>query len=316
MNELEQRIADELLDSIKEFVGGQRRTQQTLIGVSEIGTCREKTRRKILQLPETNPRFLMSSFIGQAVGDWVEQAVQAKWPNAVRQRTLDVDLPSGNYHLPGTPDLIFTAWLDIGPILIDVKTVDGHHQIERDGPSFQQLVQRNTYALGAHQAGVFGDTPVERVLTANVYVDRSGRRNELVVFAEPFSWDVIYEGEAWLDDSMYAVKNGEAASKDKPRNWCAAVCEFFDDCRALDTDVSGRIEDPETVSAVDLYLQGKELAKTGAEMKDQAKALLAGVVGNTDTHSVRWIFKDATTYTTTRKASDTLEIRRLKGAKP
>lgn len=330
MNELEEVIADVFDVAIDRYEEARPRTQQQIIGVSELGTCHEQTRRKLLQLERTDvSKANRAAFIGTAVGDVVEEAVEEHVGGTVwRQIEVGVDLPSGRWHLVGHVDLVlpffrFGAGQPDGQLLVvDVKTKDGYEAIRRDGPTDQNHMQRNLYALGIWQAlqrGEFdiGDgpraRPIEEYLVANAYIDRSGQEPKTLASAEPFSWEWVYAAETFLDDAVYAAENGEEASKDKPRNWCESFCEFYSGCRLLDTDVGGLITNQEAARAVGLYAEGQALEREAKRMKEQAKAQLAGVTGNTATHSVRWITKNATWIEGhMRKESQQIEVRALK----
>jgi hypothetical protein len=71
---------------------------------------------------------------------------------------------------------------------------------------------------------------------------------------------------------------------------CEKICEFFTACRGSlpDSHDPALIEDPDLISAVEMYVEGGELEKTAKRLKDEAKAMLVGVNGSTKTHQVRW----------------------------
>lgn len=324
MNDLEQSIADLFDGAIDAYEQARPRTQQQIIGVSELGTCHEQTRRKLLQIEPTNAsKASRAAFIGSAVGDVVEQAVEDHTPATVfRQLEVGVDLPTGRWHLVGHVDLVLPVF-QLKPLIVDGKTKDGFEAVRRDGPTDQNHMQRNLYALGIWQAAERGELdapgwtfprhPVEDYLVANAYIDRSGQEPTTLVQAEPFSWDWVYAAETFLDDAVYAAEHGEEAAKDKPRNWCESFCEFYSGCRLTDTDVSGLLTDQETVRAVEMYAEAQEMERTAKKMKEQARAALAGVTGNTATHSVRWTTTNASWVEGhMRRESHKIEVRPLK----
>jgi hypothetical protein len=316
VNEHEQQIAELFDAAIDAYEDARPRTQQKVIGVSELGTCHEMTRRRLLQLEETDvPKSRRAAFIGTAIGDVVEEAVVNYCDGPVlRQVEVTVQLPSGRWELVGHVDLVFLS-LGGRVVVVDVKSKDGYEAIVRDGPTDQNYMQRNLYALGLWQMGLLAGrtAQLEDVWTANAYIDRSGGEDKTLVKAEPFSWEWVHKAETFLDDVVYAAENGEEASKDKPRNWCESFCEFYSDCRTLDTDVAGLLTDQETVRAVELYAEGQELAREADRMKKQARAVLRGVRGNTTTHSVRWtIVNGSWVEGYQRKDTEKIEIRPLK----
>jgi hypothetical protein len=109
------------------------------------------------------------------------------------------------------------------------------------------------------------------------------------VWTEPFSEAVVAEADEFIGDAVYALRNGEEAMKEPPRDWCAAACGFYQACRADDTDVAGLIEDPVVVAAVDVYAEAQAAIKAAEINKKAAVASLAGVAGFTKDFSIRWI---------------------------
>lgn len=313
MNDNETWLADTIYQAVQNYSRHSERSQQSAgfrFGVSDLGWCAEKSRR-MLDQQTPDDEDLLTAFIGTAIGHHVELALKETWPSAILQAEVEVELFGDvrTYHLTGHPDVILP---DEG-ILVDGKTTFGLNTVRRTGPSAQQQYQRHIYALAAHQAGLFGNLPLEQVQVANVWLDRSGQEKALHVQAEPYDPDVVYDATSWLDDVVYAYLQGEEARKEPPREVCAATCGFFRTCRAYDTDVSGRIEDPAQVTAVALYAEAMQLERTARQLKDEAKENLKGVDGNTDHFSVRWVHINETEIKPgIRRAHDKLEIRKLK----
>lgn len=103
------------------------------------------------------------------------------------------------------------------------NTVDGLEKVRRTGPTFQQLFQRHAYTLGAANAGLLA-VPLEEARTANIWVDRSGRTKNLWCHMDNYNPEVIAEGAMWLDDVAYAIRTGQTARKEPPRQWCQVAC--------------------------------------------------------------------------------------------
>lgn len=303
MSDEELELAETVNAALGRFEQNRERSQQRAIGISELGTCREKTRRTLLGLRDREKPFRMDAFVGSATGDRLEQALlEELWPDAIHQRKLTVDLGE-RWQLPGTPDIIRPDWG-----VLDGKTAAGYSTLEREGSTQQQRFQRQLYCLAASQMGLLL-IDLDEAMTGNIYLDRGGSEDSAWVVLEPFSWDVIAEADEWLNDVAYAIENNEYASRDKPRNWCWAVCEHAPDCRGVDTDVAGLIEDPELVEAADvLYDRKKSLEKEAKALDKHIKATLKGIAGNTRHKSVRWIHVNGTTFTTNRKPYDRLEV--------
>jgi len=309
MDPTEQALADAIYDAIQGASNYSERSQQQAdfrIGMSDLGYCSEKVRRMVAGIPEPLTDKL-PAFIGTALGDHIEQACMAVWPDAIRQAEVSLTLrgDGGEYRISGHPDLI----LPVDGIVIDFKSARGLSKVQRMGPSQQQQFQRHCYGLAAHQGGLFDDVPLEDVQVANVWIDRTGDGRCLYVHMEPLSLDVVDQAAMWVDDLVYAYKSGTEARKEPPREVCAKTCGHFQDCRAFDTDVEGLLTDDEVLVAVDMYRQASDLERTARKLKDEAKATLTGVAGSTGKFTVRWVRVNESEVHYTRGAYDRLDVR-------
>lgn len=206
----------------------------------------------------------------------------------------------------------------------DLKSKDKLDVIKKYGPSRQQVFQLSGYADALTKTPLLmdpntgeitadpeigvpafdedgketGETvldPTRPIFLTDVYFDRSGSQPEAYSFGWWYDPAVLLEIDDWIHDLKYAVVNGGEGSKDKPREWCWNWCEYATLCRGNDTDVEGLIEDPEILSAVDLYATGAELEREGKKLKDIAKiSIPAQLSGSTGTHNVRWVEVGAT----------------------
>lgn len=287
MDAEEQQLADLVYQAVQDHSNYSYRSKLSgkfHVGISDIGFCSERVRRQLAEIPLDNDPDVLAAFLGTAVGDHIEQAMIARYPNLVTQAKVQVELKGdgGLYQVSGHPDLVFTTGV------MDIKSVDGLERVKRTGANFQQLVQRHCYTLGAFEAGLLDVDKVEDAWTANLWVDRSGRTKEFHVQRDQFSWNVIEQAAQWLDEVVYSHKFNQIARKEPPRELCAVSCGYYADCRALDTDVSGLITDPDQLVAVDLYREGSVLESKGRMMKSEAKNSLVGVNGSTGQFNVRW----------------------------
>lgn len=290
----EEILAKDIYAALMEGSRRSARSEQAAkfrFGVSDVGYCQERSRRMLdSQVPEDTD--LLAAFIGTAVGDKAEDAlIEHLWPHGIKQAevTLRLQGDQRSYELPGHPDIVLPDWG-----VWDAKTDYGLGTVEREGPSFSQQFQRHGYALAAWEAGMFGDMPLDEVMVGNFWVDRAAKERRVHVQTEPFNPEVIAEGIEWLDGLVYAYANGEEAMKQPAREICFATCGFFRVCREWETDVHGLLTDPGVVMQVAAYLEGHELEKRGAKMKDEAKAHLVDISGSTGTHSLRWTWVNET----------------------
>ena len=280
-------MAAQTYEAVREFDRSKERTAQSddrILGVSDIGKCREMVRRMILDEPFTDERDdFMPSFIGTAMGDWIERAVRAKYPDVRTQMEVVVglDLPSGTrIELMGHPDMVGADWL------LDNKTKNGLGVFRHNGPTTQQRFQPPLYAKGLIDAG---ELPEDCTVGLVVW-DRSGAEERPVVWAEPFSRDVVREAAEWLDDAVYAVRMDEEAHCDATREFCQRYCPYGSVCpQHAHSDASGLIEDEEVQQAIRTYVSASAAAREAERDKATAKAVLKGVTGNTADYSVRWV---------------------------
>jgi hypothetical protein len=87
---------------------------------------------------------------------------------------------------------------------------------------------------------------------------------------------------------IYAVEHDEETSRDQPRSWCDACCPRVTACRGTDTDVTGLIEDPIVIEAINVYREATAAIKQLEKDKASAKSVLTNISGNTGEVVVRW----------------------------
>lgn len=255
-------------------------TQDFKFGVSDIGHCREYLRRLISREEFSDEQDDYSAaFMGTAVGALAEDAMVAL-NGGTKQNTVTVKLKIGEYvlEIPGHPD-----WHDTEN-LVDFKTKDGLAVVRRTGPDQQQRWQTTLYAKALIDAGELEPDAWLHL----VFVDRSGREKEPVVFSWQFLQSDVDEAMEWLGDVIYALQHGEEASRDKPRDWCFSACPYATACRGTDTDVEGLIEDPVVIEAKRIYIESSDIIKAAEKDKKSAMSVLDGRSGVVDGYVLRW----------------------------
>lgn len=310
MDEQESLLSQQVYAALNSHSNSSARSAQQQdfqIGVSDLGVCPERVRRMLAQIPEP-PTDKFAAFIGTAVGDHAEAAVQAAYPEAIRHATITTELSCGKnaYSVSGHPDLVM-PWG-----VIDIKTTDGLEVVRRTGPDMQQFFQRHIYTKGAWEAGLLG-CELEVARTANVWVDRSGSTKECFTHMDTYNPLIVEEAAAWLDEVFYCFDHGVEARKEPPREWCKVACGHFDTCRAYDSDVSGLITDEKLLTAVDMYREGTDLIRSGKGLQKEAKTTLEGVEGYTDKYQVRWTqINESVIETFTRAGYSKLSITKVR----
>lgn len=309
MNEKEADLAARIYDSLNKYSIYSERGMQAKefrVGVSDLGYCSERTRRMLgQQVPEDTD--MLAAFLGTAIGDHAEKAILQHFDSpVVTQAEVEVTLrgEQRNYTVKGHPDVV----LPEDGVVLDGKTSYGLALAERVGADQQKRFQRNLYGVGAFNAGMFGDRPIEEVQVGNFWIDRSGKRKRVHVELQPLDLSVVEEAARWLDDVVYNYANDSEAMKEPPREVCATTCGFFRVCREWQTDVEGLLTDPTIVEAVKMYSESHAMEKLGKEQKAEALAALTDVAGTTGTHTVRWIHVNATEK---RAAYSRIEVREL-----
>jgi len=251
------------------------------IGVSDIGGCREYVRRTIIDEPFTDEQEnYAAAFIGTAIGAFAEQAMVTAGAKVDTQVAVTVVLNIRGYvlNLPGHPDLVG------GDYCVDFKTVDKLGVTRRTGPTTKQWFQVMLYTSALI---AMGRLPADAWCLL-AFIDRSGSEPEPLVFARRFDRDVVREAEDWLDDVIYAVQHDEETSRDQPRSWCDACCPRVTACRGTDTDVTGLIDDPIVIEAINVYREATASIKQLEKDKASAKSVLTNISGNTGEVVVRW----------------------------
>jgi hypothetical protein len=201
--------------------------------------------------------------------------------------------------ISGHPDVVIPE----KNMVLDIKTVNGFEWTKRNGPSTAHKYQRHLYAMGLIQDGILDSS--KPMYVGNIYFDRSGKEKDPLLFIEEFDNDFTAQVDTWIQDVIYAVKNGEDSARDIPAPVCEQICGFFTVCRGgLEThDEQEVITDPELLEAINMYVEGRDLERQGKQMKSEANERLTGVNGASGTHQVRWVQVGS---------SDRLDVRKVR----
>ena len=277
--------------SLTDFMDGTARSIQSsdgIIGPSDVGFCRQKAVLMTKGVPQSDVTPKWAAAVGTAIHNYVEEALKASHPDwlvgSIDKLRVTAKFDSG-IEISGHPDIVVQA----SNAILDIKTVDGFEWVKRQGTSIQHKYQRHIYALGAIQGGLLD--PDKEVFVGNIYFDRSGKIPDPYVIIEPFDNSLTGEIDNWIQDVIYAVKNNEDASRDVPSAVCEKICSHFTACRGAmeESDETEFINNPELLSAVDMYIEGRDLAKQAEGMKKEAQTRLIGISGSTGEWQIRWV---------------------------
>lgn len=288
------------------------RTQQAnegRLGPSDIGFCRQKSALMTRGIKPTDSRPMWSAGVGTAIHKYVGQMLLAAFPDwIIESRRVTAKLPMSGAEISGTPDIIVPNQ----NLVLDIKTVDGFESVKRYGPSLNHRMQRHLYAMGAVNDGILDGS--QQVYVGNVYLDRSGREAKPYVTIEAMDDALTEEIDSWVEDVIYAVKQGEDANRDIAPAVCERICNFYTVCRGgLPVDESEPITDTELVNAISMYVDGRDMEKQGKNMKREAQAQLEGVNGSDGRFQVRWVnISESAVAGFTRPASKRLDVRAVR----
>ena len=252
-------------------------SREGIIGPSDLGWCRMKTVLTMRGTQQSDSKSVWAAVCGTAIGEYVEASIKSVFPDWLVgsiDKTRVTYTTLGGDQISGTPDVIVPSM----NLVIDLKTKDQFEWEQRKGSSTSNKYQRHAYAKGAVDAGLLdGDRPV---FVGNTYLDRSG--NIEMPLSEVQELDPMLDDEIneWVSDVKYAVLHNEDASRDIAAPICARICEFFSVCRgglpASDSDV---YTDPDIVEAVQMYVEGREMATEGEKQRKAASKMLSGLNG-------------------------------------
>ena len=310
-----EKIQGLIAGALKDYMDGSSRSKQSadgILGPSDIGFCRNKAALMTKGVAATDSPPKWAAAVGTALHNYIEAAIKEAHPDwlvgSIDGIRVTATLPSGA-EISGHPDIVVPS----ANAVLDIKTVDGFQWIKREGTSLQHKYQRHLYALGLVQAGILNDAAP--VLVGNIYFDRSGKEPEPLVLVDEMDPTLTPEIDSWVQDVIYSVTNKEDASRDVPAAVCERICSHYTACRGgLETFEAEFIDNPELLSAVDMYVQGRDMKKEGESMQKAAQALLDGVNGSTGTYQVRWVDVQPTTVESFEKSGyrrmDVRKVRR------
>lgn len=259
-----------------------------ILGPSDIGFCRQKAVLMTRGVAPTDSTPIMPAAIGTAIHNYAEAAIKEMFPTwlvgSLDKIRVTATLPSGA-EISGHPDIIIPE----DNVLLDLKTKDGLAWVKREGSSQSNKYQRHLYVLGAIAAGLLDNS--RPVYVGNAYLDRSGKEELIITDVAEYDPTLTDEIDGWVTDVIYAVTHKEDASRDLPSAVCEKICSHFTACRGgmAMHDGSEMIDNPELVSAINMYVEGRDMEKTAAQMKKEASAMLHGVNGATNSWQVRWV---------------------------
>ncbi len=298
-------ILGQITEAMDLFETRSPRSQQSLDGIlgpSDIGFCRQKAVLVTRGVQPTDKVSHWAAAVGTSIHNYIEAALKKIYPDwlmgSIDNVRVTAVLPSGA-EISGHPDIVIPEH----NMVLDIKTVNGFEWTKRNGPSLAHQYQRHLYAMGLIQDRILDLS--KPLYVGNIYFDRSGKETEPLLFVQEFDNGFTAQVDTWIQDVIYAVKNGEDSARDIPAPVCEQICGFFTVCRGgLEThDEQEVITDPELLEAISMYVEGRDLERQGKQMKSEANERLTGVNGASDAYQVRWVQVGS---------SDRLDVRKVR----
>ena len=258
-----------LVSALIKADNARSRSQQTAIGVSQLGGCSRQVYFKLNGAPGTNKGLRLASIMGTAIHSAIELALADS--GAMLETRVEVDgLP------PATIDYYDPA----------TKTVVDWKTIKLSGvPYFlskQKRWQIQTYAYLLTLKGYEVDT------VKLIGIPRDGTENDIIEHSEPYDEAVALEALAWLENikAMPFAPAPEMSGK-----FCSDYCPFYGElCGGIPKDLAGEVitDEVKARAASDYVNLGAEIKRLEV-LQSAAKAELDGVNGVTfDGITVKW----------------------------
>ena len=286
-----QQLHDLIVGKILSHERGHERDQQTkdyILGISDMGWCREYARHMVLKTPRDpgyvrKERYDWAAMIGRSLEGSVLDALQAG--DLVLKRGLEVSvvLPSG-LRIKGHPDAVLVGVLGGVDVVIDVKTKDGLAAPMKDGADLQQQFQRRLYGHACKQEGLVSGN----VKVGNLWLDRSASSDQWAwVELEDLEDYMLDEVDQWLSDVTYAVTHDEPAMQDQPYHLCETVCPFFVSCRG-DAEPPEVVDDPHGVvdRAAAAMREATALEREAKDLRRSYREEVEGITGKTERFAI------------------------------
>jgi hypothetical protein len=281
-----------LYDIVAEDQALTPRSQQKRLGPSQLGYCKAYIQNAATDapaLPDPGGVKLGAAW-GTAIGDYLEGVVGRRIPGTLTQLELEYALPNAGFTVRGSCDILIPRDADspFADRVVDLKSKDGLEEVRKDSTldlpaQFEYLVQISVYLLAGIDQGLLTENAIGEL----VFVDRSASDKTTHTVAID-----VTEARRYIqmvEESMVEIERYEAEGKLAPRQNMAGepmteqTCWYFG-CPFYNTCWSGYLPhtpapDAEAVRLTELYVEGREIEKRGANMKRAAKASMVELLG-------------------------------------
>lgn len=263
------KINDLLVKTLTTYDADRKRSQQTQVGVSQIGGCRRQVWHQLQNTPKENDTLKLPALMGTAIHKMIEsafaQTIEQEWADYWLEEELEYD------GIKGHVDMYIP---EVGAV-IDWKTTKLRNLDYF--PSKQQRWQVQLYGWLIKHAGASDPKTVTLVA-----IPRDGDERNIKIHTEEYNEDIALEAIAWYRE----VQSFDIAPQ--PERYAAQFCQHY--CPYFGQACGGKgkestvanITDNQTVSAIERYLEVTADIKELEEQKDAIKAFLEGIDGVTE----------------------------------
>ena len=269
------KIDELLVKALFDYDFSRARSQQTQIGVSQIGGCRKQVWLQLQNTPKENNTLKLPALMGTAIHKMIEEAllmqVEDKWANYWLEEEIDYD------GIKGHIDLFIP---EIGAV-VDWKTTKVKNLTYF--PSQQQRWQVQLYGWLLTKNG----QDVKSVTL--VAIPRDGDERDIKIHSEEYNEKIALDAIAWFRQVQ------EMDTAPAPERYAAQFCQHY--CPYFGQACSGKgkekteatITDNEQIKAVERYMEVSTQIKQLEEEKDGIKTYLENTEGVTpDGVKVAW----------------------------
>lgn len=177
-------LRSQIMDMVKWAEQQNPRSQQIMIGPSEIGTlCNRRIGYRLAEVPPCNTDFdPWASIVGTAIHSWLDDAVN-DWMKAhdssawsTETRLLIDSFVEGHADLYSHDHKTVVDWKTVGP--------DVMKKIKRDGPPLGYQIQTHVYGYGFEQEG----HQVDKVCL--VFLPRAGWLKDMFIWCSDYNREI------------------------------------------------------------------------------------------------------------------------------
>lgn len=260
---------DQVQKAIAGWDAGRERSQQTTVGWSEVGGCRQALAFTMQQAWESDDTDDWRASVGTMLHEQLSSILD--------DGTSHYEVTTGYAGIPGHADHVD----ETADAVRDWKfpTVAVAESWQRDPEAFlPKRRQAHGYAAGLVDAHTLTEHCQVTVLVMPV----DGGYGDWWEHTEPFNRHIADEAAARLTYVKELLDRGEQVPRDKPYGWCERFCEFFTLCRGADEAPDMEpLSDGELASMVDRYGELSEQRAPIEKERDRLKPEIRGLRGET-----------------------------------